>query len=215
MADKVKTIHVMLTGLVLVALLAVYLFSINRVNNMPDLLKSVAIMPAKPVSSFTLVDHNNKPVTTESLKDNWTFVFFGFTNCPDVCPATLLQLALLKKELDKSPEFAKQAQYFFVSVDPERDNLEHLKKYVTYFNKSFIAVTGKPEQILNFEKQLGAFHRLGKANKQGNYDVQHSGEIFLINAAGELAAKFRPPIDTAEIAQQFNLIVTRYGSKLG
>lgn len=188
------------------AVISIYLSSDK--NTFPELLRAVVVNPAKPVQSVNLTDHHNKVVNVERLKNYWTFVFFGYTNCPDVCPATIAQLKLIKRGIKENTAYAKSTQFFFVSVDPQRDTLAHLAKYMKYFDSSFVGMTGSEKAIADFEQQLDSYHRIGTKNSNGDYTVQHSGEIYLIDSDAMLVAKFQPPMDTAKIVKQFSEFVS-------
>lgn len=195
----------MISLLITITFVLTFIYSsINRENDLPDLISSVAVSPPKTIQSINLVDHHNRIVDIERLYKHWTFVFFGYTNCPDVCPATIAQLKLIKKGISDNTDYAKNTQFFFVSVDPQRDTVDHLGQYMSYFDSSFIGITGEANLISNFESQLGAYHRLGTKNSHGDYDVQHSAEIFLIDSDARLVAKFQPPMDTQKIVRQFS-----------
>ncbi len=185
-------------------------FSINpqKESKLPELLRPVAVVPSKDITHVDLVDHNNTPVDLARLKNKWTFVFFGFTHCPDVCPATLMQLRVLKKTLEKEKMNNGNTQFFFVSVDPDRDSLEHLAGYIKYFDPEFVAATGSNKAIADLERQVGAYHRFEKKRTDGNYNVAHSADVFLINSSAQLVAKFRPPMDTDKIAKQLAVFIS-------
>ncbi len=182
--------------------------------NVPMLIKDVIVNPPTIINSLNLIDHNNKKVNLESLVNNWTFIFFGYTNCPDVCPATLSQLVQVNKTILSSKNSKVNTQYFFVSIDPERDTIKHLADYIKYFdsdsNKNIFGITGIEKNLMQFEQQLGAFHKIDKEVNKKNYRVQHSAEIFLINPAGQLTAKFLPPMDVKKVVKQFELFVKNY-----
>jgi len=202
-----KKILMVSLSITIVLVFSVVYLSVERKSTLPKFLRTVAVSPPKVVQSINLIDHNNKDVNIERFKKHWTFVFFGYTNCPDVCPATIAQLKLIKNGIKDKTSYAENTQFFFVSVDPERDSIEHLSKYMTYFDSSFIGITGNEKYISSFEQQLGAYHRLGTKNTSGDYVVQHSAEIFLINSDAMLVAKFQPPMDTALIVKQFSEFV--------
>ena len=201
-----KLINITIWTAIPVIIFAIYLFTLSS-NNLPKLVRGNAVYPPVAIKNLSLKDQNNVVVNTKRLKGHWTFVFFGFTHCPDVCPATIAQLKKIKKDIHSNTDYGAVTQFFFVSVDPQRDSLEHLSAYMKYFDPSFIAMTGEQNKISTFEEQLGAFHRLGKKNADGNYNVQHSADIFLINTRAELIAKFQPPMDTEIITQQFSTFV--------
>ncbi len=186
---------------------------VSRVNNSdPDLLSEVSINSPGIIQAHKLIDHNNIELTQDRFTGQWSFVFFGFTNCPDVCPATLMQLTQVKKAIEKDPRLKIKPVYFFVSVDPERDGYEHLADYIRYFDSSFVGLTGNISDITRFEKQFDAYHRYDKKNSSGFYTVQHSSEVFLINPDGKLIAKFAPPMDISLVLNQMNIIVSQYNN---
>ena len=200
-------------GLVLLLIAAIVYLLQYRSSlhaNVPSLLSDVAITPPHPVSNLNLMDHKQQVVTPERLARHWTFVFFGYSNCPDVCPATLTQLVQMNSIIHHTPQLDGKFQFYFVSVDPERDTIQHLADYIGYFDKSFTAMTGDETAIRAFEKELGAFHRIEKKEKSNYYAVAHSSEIFLIDPAGRLTARFTPPMDLALVIRQLGMFVERY-----
>jgi len=146
---------------------------------------------------FALVDHNGNSFTRENLKGHWTLVFFGFTYCPDVCPATMAQLAQLMTRLDGLPEQA-DTEVVMVSVDPARDTPEKLASYVPYFNSEFIGLTGEFMDIHRFATALNTPFR--KVPGQGeDYLVDHSANVVLINPMGDYHGFFKAPLDLAKL----------------
>lgn len=167
-----------------------------------------------PVQGHSLVTHNGKELTDDNFSGYWSFVFFGFTNCPDVCPATLSQLSLLNKMLHDDKKLSDKTQFLFVSVDPDRDSLEHLADYVAYYHSEFIGVTGKMVNILKFEKQFGAFHKFDKSDKSGFYNVAHTSSVFLVDPQGNIALEFTPPLDIKNVTQQLTILMKDFNKKL-
>ena len=201
-------------GLLLIAALGYVLQYRSSLHaKVPSLLSDVAITPPRPVTNLNLMDHAQQAVTAERFARHWTFVFFGYTNCPDVCPATLSQLVQMNNLIHHTPALEGKFQFYFVSVDPERDSIQHLADYIGYFDKSFTAMTGDVSAILAFEHELGAYHRIAK--KPGDVvAVQHSAEIFLIDPAGRLTAKFTPPLDLTLVISQLGMLVDRFPNKV-
>ena len=177
-------------------------------KNLPQDIKTVSVVPPVRISDFSLVSHKDTKISLSDLKGKWSFVFFGYTSCPDICPATLAQLALVNKMIKKNYSDKTKPMFYFVSVDPARDTPKRLAGYITYFDKDFIAMTGDNEDVvLTFEKQFGAYHRYGHKDSHGNYSVQHSADIFLVDPNGDVVAKFQPPMNIPQIAQQYSEIV--------
>lgn len=149
------------------------------------------LTPPRPLPDIALVDHDGRPFDRSRLHGHWSLLFFGFTNCPDVCPATLGVLAQVEKQLGDLPA-EQRPQIVLVSVDPERDTPEQLAKYVKFFSASFVGVGGAPQAIAEFTRNLGA-PVMKTPLPEGGYTVDHSAAIFAINPAGELRALFSPP----------------------
>jgi protein SCO1/2 len=164
----------------------------------------------QPLNDFSLDDHNGNVVSLEKFIGQWSFVFFGYTNCPDVCPATLSQLVMVNKKLKQKPSVSKMAQFFFVSVDPSRDSKQHLKRYVQYFDTDFIGLTGNLETIKKFENQFGAFHLYGEKTSDDFYNVAHTASVFLVNPHGVIVTKFSPPMDVTSVVEQFSVLVEQF-----
>jgi len=207
--NQLNITKVMISVAVLLAILILFINSIVFNKDIPDLLVDVKTDSIKPVLGFSLIDHNENKITSETFKGYWTFVFFGFTNCPDVCPATLSQLVQLNKRIEQKQYMAGKFRTLFVSVDPDRDGTKHIKEYVKYFNPGFVGATGKMKDILNFEKQFGAFHVIGDKSNE-NYTVGHTASVFLVNPGGVITAKFSPPMAISVVMQQIDMFMDRY-----
>jgi protein SCO1/2 len=164
---------------------------------------------AKPLPTFSLVDDAGKPFNNERLAGQWHFMFFGYTHCPDICPTTLSILNAAMRSVPEQ-EGADGMKVVFVSVDPQRDTIDTLKKYVDYFNPAFVAVTGKQGALNNLTDALGILHtRTPNANSEGAYLVDHSASILLIDPEGKLVALFSPPHKAQWLASDF-LKLRRY-----
>jgi protein SCO1/2 len=160
---------------------------------------------AIPLPEFELLDHYRQPFNQQTIKGKWHLLFFGYTNCPDICPDTLQTLQSMVKEI-KNPEVLQQLQVTFVSVDPKRDDLEKLKTYVTYFNKDFLSVRGELEQVNKLTDALGILHYISNPDDE-HYEVSHSGNLILINPTGQFTGVFSPPLDSGEIARDLSKII--------
>jgi protein SCO1/2 len=141
---------------------------------------------------FELLDHRGKPFSRAQLLGRWTLVFFGFTHCPDICPTTMVELADLKLQLVNTE--AEATQVVMVSVDPARDTPERLSEYVPYFHPDFLGVTGDFAAILSFAQRLNApFRKLSEPD--GDYQMEHSANVMLMNPRGDYHGFFRAPLD--------------------
>ena len=132
--------------------------------------------------TFALTDHTGKPRTLDDFKGKVVVVFFGFTQCPDVCPTTLGEMAKVVKELGAD---GGKVQVLFVSVDPERDTRELLKQYVTAFHPSFIGLVGDAEATARTAKEFTVYVQK-QPTKGGGYSVDHSAGTFILDQQGRL-----------------------------
>ena len=128
-------------------------------------------------SSFSLKDVNNNIVTEKSFDGPLTAVFFGFTNCPDICPMTLNNLNLVMKNLDR--EKKEKFKVFFVSIDPERDTPEIIKDYLSSFENKIYGITGNPKKVFVLSQSWGILSEK-IFTKDGNYLINHSSSIMLL-----------------------------------
>jgi len=128
-------------------------------------------------SSFSLKDVNNNIITEKSFEGPLTAIFFGFTNCPDVCPMTLNNLNLVINNLDKKKK--KKFKVFFVSIDPQRDTPTIIKDYLNSFENKIYGITGDPKKIFVLSKSWG-IHSEKIFSEDGNYLINHSSSVILL-----------------------------------
>lgn len=171
----------------------------------PAVVKATVLTPARPLPEISLVDQAGAEFDGSRLKNRWSLLFFGFTRCPDVCPATLGVLAQVNKSLADLPAGARP-QVVLVSVDPQRDTPEQLAAYVRFFDPSFTGVTGTQNAIDAFTRALGVPFAISKT-ANGDYTVDHSAAIFLIDPRGAMRALFSTPHEPAVIASDYRRIV--------
>ena len=127
-------------------------------------------------SEFSLKDMNNNVITEKSFDGPLTAIFFGFTNCPDICPMTLNKMDIALSRLKKQN---KSLKLFFISVDPERDTPEVVKDYLNSFENNFVGITGEPEKIYLLSQSWGILSQ--KIFKDdGEYNVDHSSPVILL-----------------------------------
>ena len=161
----------------------------------------------KLLQPFELTDHNNKVFNEKNFLDKWSFVFFGYTSCPDICPATLYVLKSVHGLLvDETGEVPDDMQVVFISVDPARDSHEKLADYITYFNKDFIGTTADKIKIDKVTQQFGAGYITDAETSPGNYNVSHTSAIFLVDPFGRLVATFSQPHQAPTITAQYKQI---------
>lgn len=160
----------------------------------------------KALAPFELTEHNGKPFDLDALKGRWSFVYFGYTYCPDVCPTTMVELDRVQKSLGGAG-LDSANQYFFVSVDNRRDTLKRLAEYVPYFNEKFIGVTGSDKALGQFTQQVGILYLFPEGRKGNDYVVAHSSTIALFDPQARLRAVFTEPLKAEEIVDGFRKIL--------
>lgn len=159
----------------------------------------------KQIHDFDTLDHTGTKFGVEQIKEKWSFIFFGYTHCPDVCPITLSVMADVYQKLLNNH---KDIQIIFVSVDPERDTTEKLAQYVAYFNEAFIGLGGDTEKVNSLTKQIGVAYYINKRGQEETYLVDHTASIFLIDPKARLIGKVSAPHESNKIIQQFTDIRT-------
>lgn len=166
---------------------------------------------AQLLAPFSLTNHQHREVNLFTLAKKWSFLFFGYTYCPDVCPNTLVVLKHVYEELVKQGDVLN-TQVLFISVDPQRDTLEQLASYTSYFNKDFLGITGSPDQIATLAHPLGITY-FQTSNDNKNYLIDHSATILLIDPLLRLRASFLPPHHADMILSDFRKIRQYYAEE--
>ena len=132
---------------------------------------------------FTLTDQNGEPFSQVALNGKMTILFFGYTHCPDICPAVLARVAQVYRQLQEAGE-ADQVQPVFITFDPERDTAAHLKEYLPWFKANIIGLTGSLEEIRQVAKQYGVVFI--KDQQEQDYLFTHSDYIYLLDDQGRV-----------------------------
>jgi protein SCO1/2 len=132
---------------------------------------------------FQLTDHNGQPRSVADFKGKAVVLFFGYTNCPDMCPMTMYKLATAMEKLGKD---AERVQVLFVTLDPKRDTPDVLKKYAPAFHPSFLGVYGDEKTTQETAKNFKIFYQHQKPNAHGFYTVDHMGPSFVFDPQGRL-----------------------------
>jgi protein SCO1/2 len=164
----------------------------------------------RALAEFQLVDHSGRLFSPDDLQGAWSLMFFGFTNCPDVCPSTLYDLNLVSAQLPLSDSGEPLHRVIFVSIDPERDTPEALSRYVAYFNPDFTGVTGTGEQLAALTGSLGIAYQIAEHEPGAErYDVLHSSSVVLIDPDGRLQGAFTAPLDANLMARDLAAVFAR------
>lgn len=197
------------TVIVLAAFVALVLgLTVNKVlNSRGDGTDKVALLDAgivllpqsRSLPALELTDQNGQPVQVDQLKGQWSLLFFGYTFCPDICPATLAQIRQLQGLL---PAEAKdKLRVVLVTVDPHRDTPEQLKKYLGFFDAGFQGLTGAQADIQKLASAVSIPFIPADTSKE-NYTVDHSGNLVIIGPDGSQRGFIRAPLNNDKLAAQ-------------
>lgn len=163
---------------------------------------------ARDIQPFELIDHHSAAFDQAALQHHWSFVFFGYTYCPDVCPTTL---SILNGVAQRLQDVDADVRFVMVTVDPERDTPERLAEYVTYFNGDFLGVTGSDEGLTQLTRQLGIlYNRVEPEGDAAGYLMDHTAGVFLFDPDGRYHAVFTPPLSADRLAGDFRKMLQDY-----
>ncbi len=184
---------------VAVAALAGFWLAHRLDRSLPVLTSGTWLPRPRDPGEFSLLDQNSAQFTAARLKGAPTLVYFGYTHCPDVCPVTLLQLAQVVKT-----GVVPNLRVIFISVDPARDTPTQLAQYVHAFDPDFIGLTGSAAMLQTVAQRFGvAYQRVDLPG--GDYSMDHSSTIFLMDARGHNVAVFNAPYDVKSLTQDLRL----------
>ena len=169
---KLKTSITILGGCLLIFLFIMFpiVLSIQE--------KKDSIISSYSGSSFVLRDVNNEPITEKSFQGPLTAIFFGFTNCPDICPMTLSNLDQVLEKLNNDE--VEKFNVYFISIDPEKDSPEIIKNYLDSFKNKIYGITGDPQKIFSLSKSWGVLSEK-IFTEDGGYLINHSSSILLLD----------------------------------
>jgi protein SCO1 len=161
----------------------------------PQLTSGTWLPESRSSGTVSLVDQSGAPFTQARLHGAPSLLYFGFTNCPDVCPTTLAKLAQVERS-----GVVPNLRVIFVTVDPTRDRPAVLAPYVRAFDARFIALTGSPRSVHELAARLGvAYERVDLPG--GDYTIDHSAVVFLLDEAGRVVAVFTAPFDASHLEE--------------
>lgn len=147
---------------------------------------------------FRLVDGSGRPVSSGDFSGKYLLIYFGYTYCPDVCPTTLTEIS---DAMDRLGSAAERIQPIFITVDPERDTPEVMKRYIANFSPGLIGLTGTPEQIAQVARAYRVYYAVHKTGSNpGDYTMDHSSIIYLMAPGGAFVAPVRADESGAQMA---------------
>ena len=205
---------VLLCVVFIAIVLAAFVFNTTRVKTMSfeDLAEQGSIMLPKPraIAEISLQADDGSAFTEANLvsadtaESVWTFVFFGFTNCPDICPTSMAEMG--KAYNDLTPEERQSFQGILVSVDPERDDLKSLGEYARAFSPSFIGVTGSIPKLATFATQVNAAFAKVPGGPGEPYQMDHTGNLVIVNPRGHYHGFIKMPHSRAKLVETFRAL---------
>jgi len=197
--------NILATGLVITAFAGGTLFMVLAFQGPRGQPLHATILPqAASLPRFSLLDQNGAVFNNESLNDHWSLIFFGFTHCPDICPATLTQLAMARSQVLAGGE-GTFPDIVLISVDPERDTPEVMAAYIGQFGDGLTGVTGSVTELRKLTSALGIFFE-NAVDEHGNHGVNHSAVVIMINKHGEFHALFSAPHNVDHFVADIPLI---------
>ena len=207
-----RRLWVALAAGIAVLVVGVVLWLLARPEEKPqahfvEVADSAYILPKPdPVATFSLLTHDNTSFDNAALKGKWSFLFFGFTHCPDLCPTTLAVFNQVHRMLSEGPQSVDDVQFVFVSVDPERDTPQVLKEYVGSINPEFVGVTGNNADLAQLGNSLGVVYAKVPGSAPDQYFMDHSSAVLLINPEGRFRGVFAAPHVAQKIVAGFTAI---------
>jgi protein SCO1 len=154
---------------------------------------------------FSLIGADRKPVTDRDFRGRYMLIFFGFTHCPDICPA---ELQVIAQALDQLGGKAKSVVPIFITLDPERDTPEAMANYVKSFGPNFVGLTGSPEAIASAAKAYRvAYSKIENKESAGDYTVDHSALVYLMDPEGRYVTHFSYGLSADQMAEKLGKLL--------
>jgi protein SCO1/2 len=196
-----KTRWLLVAGLVLIFGLLAW-WTVPRLS--PHRFHGTLLQSPSEAHNFTLTSHTGQSVRLTDFRGKVVMLYFGYTFCPDVCPATLSEVA---GAMDLLGEAADQVQFMMVSVDPERDTPANLSSYVAHFDPAFLGLTGTPEQIAEIATLYGIFYEKNEGSSATGYLIDHTATITVIDADGHVKLIFPFGTPAQDLAEDLDYLI--------
>lgn len=168
---------------VVLSVIALLLVACTKTQAPPQKFGTTDITGGPWGNDFHLTDHNGRPRTLADFRSKAVVLFFGYANCPDMCPMTMHKLSLVMAELGKD---AERVQVLLVTLDPKRDTPEILKQYVPAFHPAFLGLYGDEQATGKTAKEFKVFYQKQKPDANGFYTVDHMGPAYIFDPQGRL-----------------------------
>lgn len=184
--------------------------ALNARKSPPLEIDGYVLATPRDLPPVELVDEHDEPFRPHDFLGHWSFLYFGYTYCPDICPLALVELAKVKREL-KADGISQPSVFYFVSVDPRRDTPARLREYVAYFDPQLRGLTGAPAALSALAQATDTLFDVPEDSAGDNYLVSHSSNVVLLDPNGRVHAVFAAPHDPSRLAADFAKIVARFG----
>jgi protein SCO1/2 len=162
--------------------------------------------PPAPAADFTLTDETGQPFTLSSLRGQWVLLVYGYTTCPDVCPATLTNLRQVKSQLGPA---AAQVRVVFASVDPDRDSVDKMRDYVHHFGADFKGLTGTNAQVAVAAQAYGVKYEKSLTTSAVGYLVTHTSFVYLLDPRFQLRVTYPFGVGSPEITADIQYLMAQ------
>jgi len=193
------------------ALLALLFLAFCARAGSVESLRSGAFDPPRAAPDFLLNGSNGTELQLSRYRGKVVALGFGYTSCPEVCPTTMAFLAQARQQLGAA---RNDFQVLYVTVDPERDTADRLRKFVTAFDPTFIGATGTPAQLATVRSAYGIqVSRIGSATSGGDYLLHHSSSVYLIDRSGRLRAMMPYGVSVDDIAHDVKVLLAKPASE--
>ena len=188
--------------LLLIAIVAAGIYFISRPPApAPNEIEGLLWPPGNPLPNFTLRTERGDKFDIGNLKGRWSWVFFGYTECPDICPTTLRTMNRIADKMAGD----KEAQFIFVSIDPEHDNPEQMQRYLQTTAPKVTGLSGSAGEIAQITRELGIAHTTA-ANPSASGSIEHTASILLLDPLARRVAIFSPPLDAEALIKRYETI---------
>ncbi len=180
------------------------LFLVIRPYLGPTEWHGMEIQSTQPVTNFTLTGPGEQPVSLIDFRGKVVMLYFGYTFCPDVCPATMVEL---RDAMEILGDRSEDVQVVMITVDPERDTPEVLKNYLAHFDESFIGLTGSPDDLIAVTAPMGIFFERHEGSAASGYLIDHTATVAVLDKSGKLRLLYPFGITGAEMAADLKYLV--------
>lgn len=158
---------------------------------------------------FSLINHNGKPMTNKDLLGRWVLLYFGFTHCPDICPEELEKMGNIVDTV-KRTKSVSDLQPIFISIDPERDSPDAVKKYLSDFHPDLVGLTGNREQVEEASRAFRVYYADGPKDGDGDYIVDHTVIMYLLDPKGRFCEYFGQNRSAGEVSSSIISLMVKY-----